>query len=94
VYLEPDDALDKPDDGPSFSSGGGVGLSERLDKPDAASGLKDRIGTGSLLCASGTSGQVEGVMAYAVEERPLFSISPSIIVMSVITVMTARKWLA
>jgi hypothetical protein len=49
--LEPDEALDKPDDGPSFSSGSGVGLSGRLDKSDANHKLESRIGTGLLaLC--------------------------------------------
>jgi hypothetical protein len=48
--------LDKPDDGPSFSSGSSVGLSERLDKPDAASGLKDRIGTRLLAPSVGFVG--------------------------------------
>jgi hypothetical protein len=48
VYLEPDDALDKPDEGPSLLSGSGLGLSGSLDKPEAACGLKDRIDTGLL----------------------------------------------
>jgi hypothetical protein len=54
--LEPDDAPYKPDDGPSFSSGNGVGLSGRLDKPDAASDLKDRIGKGLLALCVGFVG--------------------------------------
>jgi len=44
-----------------------------------------------LLCASGSSGQVEGVGAQEVEMHPLSRISPYISVMSVITVMVARK---
>jgi hypothetical protein len=56
VYLEPDDALDNPDEGPSFSSGEGVGLSGGLDKPDAASCLKDRIGKGLLALCVGFVG--------------------------------------
>ena len=56
MYLEPDDDLDKPDEGPSLSSGSGVGLSGRLDKPDAASCLKDRIGKGLLAVCVGYVG--------------------------------------
>jgi hypothetical protein len=51
-----DDALGKPDDGLPFSSGSGVGLSGRLDKPDAASCLKDRIGKGLLALGVGFVG--------------------------------------
>jgi hypothetical protein len=39
-----------------LSSGSSVGLSERLDKPDAAGDLKDRIGTGLLALRVGFVG--------------------------------------
>src|SRR5918993_793413 len=40
----------------TISSGSGVGLSGRLDKPDAANCLKDRIGTGLLALRVGFVG--------------------------------------
>jgi hypothetical protein len=48
--------LYQPDDKGGPSSGSGVGLSERLDKPDAAGDLKDRIGTGLLALRVGFVG--------------------------------------
>jgi hypothetical protein len=42
--LEPDDALDKPDDGPSLSSGDFVRLSANLRKPDTDYRLVNSIG--------------------------------------------------
>ena len=71
--LEPDDALHQPDDGLSFSSGSGVGLPARFDKPDAASGLEDRTGTGLLALRIGFVGLVEGIRVYEVEIRTLSS---------------------
>jgi hypothetical protein len=56
MYLEPDDAPHQPDDKDDPSSGSGVGLSGRLDKPDAASGLEDRIGKGLLALGVGFVG--------------------------------------
>jgi hypothetical protein len=53
---KPDDAPYKPDDKGGPSSGSGVRLLERLDKPDAASGLKDRIGKGLLALRLGFVG--------------------------------------
>jgi hypothetical protein len=47
---------DKPDDGPSFSSGSGVGLAGSLDKPDANHKLESRIGTGLLALRVGFVG--------------------------------------
>jgi hypothetical protein len=82
---------DKPDDGSSFSSGSGVWFAGRLNKPDAANGLKDRIGRDLLLPASGSSGQVAGVRAYEVEAQPLSRKHLQFIVMSVIIVIEARK---
>ena len=46
----------KPDDKGGPSSGGGVGLSGRLDKPDANRRLKSRIGTGLLALGVGFVG--------------------------------------
>jgi hypothetical protein len=46
----------QPDDGPSLSSGSSVGLSANLRKPDAASGLEDRIGKGHFALRVGFVG--------------------------------------
>jgi hypothetical protein len=73
---DPTTLHDEPDEEDGRSSVSSVGLSGRLDKPDTARGLKDRIGMGLLLSASGSSGQVEGVRAYKVESPPLPRISP------------------
>jgi hypothetical protein len=54
--LEPDDALDKPDEEDGQSSGRGVGLSGRLGKPDANHKLKSRIGTGLFALCVGFVG--------------------------------------
>ena len=54
--LEPDDAPYKPDDKGGPSSGSGVELSGKLDKPDAASGLEDRIAKGLLALGVGFVG--------------------------------------
>ena len=75
--LEPDDALDKPDDGPAFSSGSGVGLSGRLDKPNANHKLESRIGKGLLAQCVGFVGLGRrGKITYEVEMHPLSRISP------------------
>ena len=54
-----------------------MGLPERLDKPDAASDLKDRIDKGLLTLRVGFVGSgCRGKRVYEVEERPLYRISP------------------
>jgi hypothetical protein len=58
-------------------SGSSVGLSRRLDKPDAASDLKDRIGKGLLaLCVGYVGLGRRGKITYEVEMHPLSRISP------------------
>jgi hypothetical protein len=84
--------LDKPDEGSYFSSGSGVGFGGRFDKPDANQELESCIGTGLLaLCVGFVGLGRRGKRVYEVETHSLSRISPYIIVMTVITVMRARK---
>jgi hypothetical protein len=68
------------------------GYEGRFDKPDAASGLKDCIGTGLLtLCVGFVGLGCRGKITYEVEVRPLSRQHPQIVVMSVITVIPEMK---
>ena len=90
--MEPDNALDKPDDGPSFSSGSGVGLSANLRKPDTDYSLENSIGIGFSAPSVGFVGLGwRGKGAYELEMHRLSRISPQMTVMSVMAVTVARK---
>jgi hypothetical protein len=91
-FLEPDDALSKPDIGLSSLSGYGVGSRGRSEKPDAGYGFKYCIGKGFLVLVSGLSGFIGGIREpLSLEARPPLRKHPQMTVMSARTVTLVKR---